>query len=219
MRKRNLYIISLIAIVVSIAVILGLFSGTIMSQVESLHYQVKKSAPPIEIREYPGLLVAQTEVTGERELAINQGFRIIADFIFGNNVAKQNIAMTAPVIQQSNEKIAMTAPVLQQGDKEQWKVKFVMPSQYTKQTLPVPVNKNIQIIEQPVATFIAITFSGFSTKTNLEKNLKRLQKYIAEHQIQVKGSPIYAFYNPPWTLPFMRRNEIWIEIEPLSYSK
>jgi hypothetical protein len=127
--------------------------------------------------------------------------------------------MTAPVIQQSNEKIAMTAPVLQQGDKEQWKVKFVMPSQYTKQTLPVPVNKNIQIIEQPVATFIAITFSGFSTKTNLEKNLKRLQKYIVEHQIQVKGSPIYAFYNPPWTLPFMRRSEIWIEIEPLSYSK
>jgi effector-binding domain-containing protein len=218
MQKRKLYLISLIAII-TIGSTLVLFSGTIMSQVESPHYQVKISAPPIEIREYPGLLVAETEVAGEREFAINQGFRIIADFIFGNNVAKQNIAMTAPVIQQSNEKIAMTAPVLQQGDKEQWKVKFVMPSQYTKQTLPVPVNKNIQIIEQPVATFIAITFSGFSTKTNLEKNLKRLQKYIVEHQIQVKGSPIYAFYNPPWTLPFMRRSEIWIEIEPLSYSK
>jgi effector-binding domain-containing protein len=218
MKKRKLYLISLI-IIIAIGSILGLFSGTIMSQVESPRYQVKMSAPPIEIREYPGLLVAETEVSGERDLAINRGFRIIADFIFGNNIAKQKISMTAPVIQQSNEKIAMTAPVLQQGNSGQWKVRFVMPSQYKKQTLPIPVNKQIQIIEQPASTYIAITFSGFSTKNNLEKNLKRLEKYIADHRIQVKGSPIYAFYNPPWTLPFMRRSEIWIEIEPLSYSK
>ncbi len=198
--------------IIAIVAVLGLFSGTLMSQVESPSYQVKLSDGQIQIREYPALLIAEVEVAGERKIAIRQGFRLIADFIFGNNVAKQSIAMTAPVIQQSNEKIAMTAPVLQQGDGQLWKVQFVMPSKYTKETLPVPVDKRVHIIEVPAKTFIAIKFSGLSSKNNLDKHTELLEKYIAAHGIKVKGSIIYSFYNPPWTLPFIRRNEIWMEV-------
>ncbi len=209
--KRKFVLMTLVFIIAT-GTLLGLLSGTIMSQVESPSYQIKLSDGPIQIREYPALLVAEVEVSGERKAAINQGFRMIADFIFGNNVAKQSIAMTAPVIQQSNEKIAMTAPVLQQGDGQLWKVQFVMPSKYTKQTLPVPVDKRVHIIEMPAKTFIVIKFSGLSSKNNLDKHRELLEKYIADHQIKVEGSAIYSFYNPPWTLPFLRRNEIWIEI-------
>ena len=128
--------------------------GPLVSDVEQAKYSVVEKQDSLELRDYAPMLVAQVEVAGEREKAINEGFRLIADFIFGNNAPAQNVAMTAPVIQQKSEAIAMTAPVTQQGEGGKWIVRFVMPSNYTMQNLPKPNNASVNIKEVPAKRFV-----------------------------------------------------------------
>lgn len=206
--------ISLLFIFVGIIVIiLASLSGTFMSQVEQPRYKVKNKQGNIEVRVYPPLLIAEISTQGSREKAIKEGFRILAKYIFGENKSKTGIAMTAPVIQNASEKIAMTAPVLQQSENNQWTVRFVMPAQYTLETLPLPVDSRIKISESKEIIYLTISFSGTSSKNNLNEHLQLLKDYATKNHLKVSGQPIYAFYNPPWTLPFLKRNEIWIEIK------
>lgn len=174
-------------------------------------YKVVKASGNIEIRDYPTLLAAEVTMQGERYVAINNGFRVLADFIFGNNSAKTKIAMTAPVIQQGT-KIAMTAPVIQQQAGDGWAVRFVMPSNYTKDTLPKPNNEEVTIITVPATQYAVIRFSGRNTDSNIQDHLKLLMSYVQENHLKTIGTPVMAFYNPPWILPFLRRNEIFLEI-------
>ena len=189
--------------------------GPIMSNnVEQPNYGVlSSSTDDIEIRRYAPMVIAEVEVRGAREEAISDGFRLLADYIFGNNTTQQDIAMTAPVQQQANKKIAMTAPVQQQSSGDRWKVSFVMPAEYSLATLPEPNNEQVKLKQIPAKDFIAIQFSGTNSKQNITKHERQLLQYIERNNIQTLGSPKYAFYNPPWTLPFMRRNEVMIEIE------
>ena len=189
--------------------------GPIMSNnVEQPNYGVlSSSTDDIEIRRYAPMVIAEVEVRGAREEAISDGFRLLADYIFGNNTTQQDIAMTAPVQQQANKKIAMTAPVQQQSSGDRWKVSFVMPAEYSLATLPEPNNEQVKLKQIPAKDFIAIQFSGTNSKQNITKHERQLRQYIERNNIQTLGTPKYAFYNPPWTLPFMRRNEVMIEIE------
>lgn len=197
-----------------ITLILITLSGTIMSQVNEPKYKLISSEENIEIREYSPILVAQISVTGERKSAISVGFRILADYIFGNNEGRQKISMRALVEQQEGEKISMTAPVIQQESKDNlhWNVRFVMPSEYTMETLPRPKNNQIEIIPISSKRYAVIRFSGLARENILQRNLDALQQYIGSKKLPGVGKPVYAFYNPPWTLPFLRRNEIMIEI-------
>ncbi len=210
MKKKTIWITLGLIIILIAAFAL---SGTIMSQVDEPEYKVLESSGDIEIRQYEPTLVAQVLVEGERKDAISKGFRMLADFIFGNNKDDKEIAMTAPVTQQEGKKIAMTAPVTQQKEMDQyWRVRFVMPAEYTLETLPKPVDEKVEILSVPGQKFVVIRFSGSSTEENLKKHLQELQAYLAQNKLEGIGDPIYAFYNPPWTLPFMRRNEIMIEL-------
>ncbi|MCX7121759.1 MAG: heme-binding protein [Gammaproteobacteria bacterium] len=175
------------------------------------NYHVLKNDGDIQVRGYPALIVAQVEVSGKRAAAISAGFRLLADYIFGKNDGGRKIEMTAPVIQEGS-KIPMTAPVLQEKKNEQWVVRFIMPNSFTLQTLPKPNNKLISLIALPVKKYVAIRFSGMSTQANLDSHQKKLMAYISNHHLNTSGDPIYAFYNPPWILPFLRRNEIMIEL-------
>ena len=201
--------------------------GPAMSNVEQPQYQVISEQGNIQIREYSPSIVAEVQVQGEREEAISQGFRLLADYIFGNNKVEQDIAMTAPVTQRGSEKIAMTAPVTQQSSqkvemtapvKQQgldnaWKVNFTMPSKYSMNTLPTPNNEKVTLHQVPSKKYASIKFSGMGSNKNLASHEKELQEYISKNKIQAISEPIYAFYNPPWTLAFLRHNEIMIEIE------
>ena len=194
-------------------VILGaVMWGPAMSNVEQAKYNVVESSGSIEIRDYAPKIIAQTEVAGERKEAINQGFRLIADYIFGNNTSAQKVAMTAPVIQQESEKIAMTAPVMQTGNDNNWSVAFVMPGEYTIETLPKPNNNLVKLIEVPGKRFGVMRFTGLAGQESLKTNTDKLNAYIKSQNLNSISAPAYAFYNPPWTLPFMRRNEVMIEI-------
>jgi DNA gyrase inhibitor GyrI len=187
--------------------------GPIMSDVETPDYRVVKSEKNIEIRQYETMIIAKVRMDGERKDAIGEGFRLLADYIFGNNSVEQNITLTTPVQQQST-KIKMTAPVQQQSAGGSWQVSFVMPSEYSMRTLPKPGNERVILKEIPANQFVVITFSGMNSDANLKEHEDKLMQYIKANDISLVSSPKYAFYNPPWTLPFMRRNEVMIELEP-----
>lgn len=206
MRKHMLWII------VGISAIGAAAWGPIVSKVEQAKYEVVESQDDIQIRDYAPMIIAEAEVFGERKEAINKGFRIIADYIFGNNAPKQNVAMTAPVIQQSTEKIAMTAPVTQEGDGNSWKVRFVMPDSYTMDTLPKPNNDAVKLEKVPSKRFVVIHFSGMAGAESLKEQTDKLNTFITSKKLYALSQPTYAFFNPPWTLPFLRRNEVMVEV-------
>ena len=182
------------------------------NNVETPDYVVSSKQGDLEIRDYGPNIVAEATVEGERDKAIQRGFGIIADYIFGNNLSSAKVAMTAPVLQQSSEKIAMTAPVTQQAQGQSWNVRFVMPSKYTIETLPKPVNPQVALIEVPAKRLAVIRFSGLANRGSLDEQEERLRTFLAERGLEAINTPQYAFYDAPWTLPFMRRNEIMIEI-------
>ena len=186
--------------------------GPIVSNVEQPKYKIIESKGNIEIRDYAQMIVAETDVAGERDEAISKGFRIIANYIFGNNSATQKVPMTAPVTQQGSEKIAMTAPVTQQGEGNTWKVRFIMPSSYSMETLPKPSNPTVELKEVPAKRFVVIRFAGLGGDENLKHHTNELNDFIMAKNLTPQSPPTYAFYNPPWTLPFLRRNEVLIEI-------
>ena len=206
MRKRMLWVIA------GVAVLGAVLWGPIVSNVEQAKYTVSEQDGSIEIRDYAPMIVAEVEVSGERDKAINQGFRMIADYIFGNNTSSQKVAMTAPVIQQQSEKIAMTAPVTQQGEGNGWKVRFVMPANQTMATLPKPNNEAVKLVNISSKRFAVISFSGMAGDESLKRHTEKLNAYIQAKKLTASSAPTYAFYNPPWTIPFLRRNEVMVEL-------
>ena len=198
--------------VVAVVLLGAALWGPIVSNVQQPKYQVVESSGNIEIRDYAPQIVAEAEVAGNRRDAIRKGFRIIADYIFGNNTSAQKVPMTAPVTQQGSEKIAMTAPVTQQGDGNIWRVRFVMPSSYTIETLPKPNNPAVKLKEIGAKRYAVIRFSGMAGEDSLKRRTEELNAYISAKNLTPLSAPTYAFYNPPWTLPFLRRNEVMVEI-------
>jgi hypothetical protein len=207
MRKRNLLLI-----IAGITVVGAAAWGPIMSNVEQLKYDVVEKYGTVEIRHYAPHIIAEVAVSGERETAINKGFRMIADYIFGGNTTAKKVAMTAPVIQQSNEKIAMTAPVIQQGSGNEWSVRFVMPASYTMETLPKPNDDAVKLNWVVSKRYAVIRFSGIASADNLKKHTDELNDFITQKNLKTLSVHAFAFYNPPWTLPFFRRNEVMVEI-------
>jgi hypothetical protein len=207
MKKRVFWVL------VGIAMLTAILWGPIVSNVEQAKYDVVESHGKIEIRDYAPMIVAEVSVPGDRETAISDGFRKIADYIFGSNVPSRKVAMTAPVTQKQGERIAMTAPVTQQGGEKYWQVRFVMPSSHTMESLPKPNSPDVVLREVGGKRFAVIRFSGRAKTKSLEERTKDLQAFIENKQLQAISEPTYAFFNPPWTLPFLRRNEVMIEIE------
>jgi hypothetical protein len=184
---------------------------------EQPEYTVLEKDGRLELRVYDALIVASVEVEADRGKAANNGFGPLADYIFGANRDRAGIDMTTPVIQSparaSSQKIDMTAPVLQsETSSGKWMVSFVMPRKWTMSTLPEPENPKIMLQERPPETLAAIRFSGVGgPKTQLAQQAE-LEAWIATRGWTVSGPPRVAFYNPPWTPPPLRRNEILIPV-------
>ena len=186
--------------------------GPIMSNVEVPAYKILKKEQNIEIRQYPPLIIAEVKTAGSRQASISDGFRILADFIFGNNEGEKRLSINGPITQQEGIKIAMTAPVQQEKTDAEWATSFIMPSKFSIDTIPNPIDDRIKIIQIPSKRYAVITFSGRSTEENLTKHTNELEKYMNGSSYSKVGNAKYAFYNPPWTLPFLRRNEVQFEL-------
>ena len=209
-KKRNLYIFLSILIII---VLTGFSLGPIMSKVETPEFKILSTSNNIEIRAYKPMLIAEIDIRENKKEAISLGFRSLADFIFGDNIRNDKIKMTAPGVQQSSEKIKMTAPVVQQSSSKGWKVSFVMPSSYTIHDIPKPLNNEIVIKEIPARKMAVIKFNGRNEEDNILKYEKKLLEFMELNSFVHDENPEYAFYNPPWTLPILRRNEVMIEIK------
>jgi effector-binding domain-containing protein len=207
--KTDLFVIIGILLILMIVVIIW---QRIAYKVAEPKYVVLKSDQSIEIRKYPCLIIAQTSLNGGRYTAINAGFRLLADYIFGNNQIKQKIAMTAPVMQEGAN-IPMVVPDTQQMSGDRWIVRFVMPSDFTITKIPKPNNPAVTLLTIPSKTYAVIRFSGSNTDDNLQTHLEALIIYNNKNHLTTVGNPIMAFYNPPWILPFLRRNEVMLELK------
>ena len=169
-----------------------------------------------EIREYAPRIIAQVKINGNFDEASSTGFRSLADFIFGNNSINnesEKISMTAPVIAEpTSKKIPMTAPVLAEEKNNQWFISFVMPKEYSLQTLPKPNNSEITLTNLPKEKFAVIIFSGLVRESSYDEKIILLNNFIKKKKLKTLGSVQIARYNPPWTLPFFRRNELMIKV-------
>ena len=193
----------------------------IRSGYEEAAHTVLVEDEPFEVRQYEDALIARTVTEGEYGEAGNAAFRRLGGYIFGDNVSQESIAMTTPEFQEpadpeagESETIAMTTPVFQEQQTDgRWEQTFVLPSEYTLETLPVPTDPNVEITTLPGKRVAVVRFSGFRSMDKLEAQTERLRAWIAERGLTPTGDPRIAAYDPPWTLPFLRRNEIQIEVE------
>lgn len=193
--------------------LLSTLTGIAMATEEPAYRSILQETP-FEIREYPSLIAAEVTVYGDRSEAVSAGFRLLAGYIFGGNTRKQSIAMTAPVIQNEspNEKIAMTAPVMQSPDPSGWIIRFIMPASYTLETLPTPNDPKVRLVSLPPKRLAVVRFSGLVDDNDVEQQSNVLRAFIAQQKLTAIGTPSLARYDPPWTLWFLRRNEIMLEV-------
>ena len=192
-----------------------LISNSIMATDEP-EFKLILKEDKFEIREYAPKIIAQVEVFGDFDQASSKGFKILADYIFGNNISKDGnsrIKMTTPVeMEPLSQKINMTKPVLTEGNDNTWIVSFIMPNEFTLETLPEPNNKNIKILSIPKEKYAVIIFSGLVRESSYEEKEKLLNQFIKEKKLKSSGEIKIARYNPPWTLPFFRRNELMLKV-------
>jgi hypothetical protein len=166
-----------------------------------------------ELREYrPYLSLQVTIKASDYNEAASRGFSPLANYIFGGNISKTKIAMTAPVsAQPKSERIAMTSPVTLSGDGE-YTVEFFIPRKYTLDTLPTPLDDRITFHAYPTRRMAVVRFSGRFNQENFEKNIHLLNEWIHKEGFNEKGEPIIAGYDPPFTPWFMKHNEVLIEV-------
>jgi hypothetical protein len=195
---------------ITILVIAAVAAGPIMSRVEQPEYTVEVSEGAIEIRSYGPMIAAEVDVKGARPEAIDEGFHLIAAYIFGANKSNAKIEMTAPVQQERQQNLAVTAPVTQQSST--WTVRFIMPKKWTIESLPIPTDSRVRLVPSAAQRMAVIRFSGFADDGLVRDKTGELQNYISEHRLVPVKGPLLAFYNPPWTLPFLRRNEVMFEL-------
>ncbi len=179
--------------------IILLFANLAMA-IEEPKYTLVEKYDAFELRAYAPKVVAETLVDGSLDAASRVGFRRIADYIFGNNTTHNR----------GNEKISMTAPVTMQQTDGKWRMYFVMPTQYTLSTLPTPNNSAVTLHELPATRMAVIRFSGLAGAEKTAKQTAELMAWLKSKNIVPIGEPELARYNPPWTLPFLRRNEVMV---------
>lgn len=218
--------------------LLLLMSATMMAEtapgqlaratVEKPVYEVLLETDDYELRKYPACIVAQVKIPETATEAMSQGFRPLADYIFGNNVSSKKVAMTSPVTQEvaaptptgESEKIAMTSPVVQEtaasgsAGNSHHLVQFIMPTEYTLETLPTPKNPDVTLAAKEARTYAVVRFSGRGNDEQMREKEVELRASLERDKLSIAGPVQYARYDPPWTLPPLRRNEVMIPIVP-----
>ncbi len=171
------------------------------ADVEHAPYQVVDRFADFEVRDYPATIEARTLVNNDSRRSLSSGFRRLAGYIFGGNQRNQSIAMTAPVT---------SAPTA-----TGWRMSFVMPASFSLNSLPEPIDGEVELVERPARKMAAIVFSGWATSTVARRMEARLLALLNEAGLEAAGEPVLAQYDPPMQLPFLRRNEVLVPLRGL----
>ena len=188
---------------------------------EEASYAVVASQDDIELRDYASYVSVETTVSADFDDAGNRAFRKLFGYISGDNRAQEKIAMTSPVTASEStagdgEEIEMTIPVIASERQRGWRFAFVLPGRFTIDSAPLPLDPDVELVENRPRRVAVLTFSGRWREAAFRDNLERLLGWIEKNGYEAASSPRFAGYDPPWALPFMRRNEIIIDLEPTS---
>ena len=186
--------------------VVGVRSGT-----EEPAFEILGTEAGLEIRRYGARLAAETRVEADEVAARSEGFSRLAGYIFGGNAGSSRIAMTAPVSQQGT-RIAMTAPVAQASGADSQSIRFFLPS--ALRDPPAPKDARVRIVEVPGETVAVYRFTGSIAPDAVAAARARLLATLPVTRWVAAGEPVTWFYDPPWTIPTLRRNEIAIPVTP-----
>ena len=199
----------------TLVVLVGILVGAAAMALEKPKYTVLEETSEFQLRQYEPYVVAATRVRDSFEAAGNEGFRRLLRYISGHNQDSGKIAMTAPVGQTRGEKIAMTAPVNQRAEDGEWLVTFMMPSNYTLQTLPQPRDERVTLEPIPGRLLAALRYSGRWSQARYERKRERLETALTTAGLTITGEPELARYDPPFMPWPFRRNEVLIPVAPV----
>ena len=192
------------------------FFNTVMAT-EEPEFKLISEDGEFQIREYDPKIIAQVKVEGDFDEASSKGFKLLADYIFGNNLldgVSKKISMTTPVeMSPLADNLLMTSSIMDDQINNKWSINFVMPQEYSLDTLPKPNNPQVNIIEVPSEQYAVIVFSGLVRESSYAEKAELLSNYLEENSFKQQGAIKIARYNPPWTLPFFRRNELMVRID------
>lgn len=185
------------------------------SDVKEPAYTLLKQESAFEVRQYPQIVMVTTSSSGDFKAAQNQSFNKLFDYISGKNAASTSIPMTAPVFMQpkAGTKIPMTAPVFMENTGTGWSMSFVLPAEYALASAPKPLDETLNLEERKNVKYAVVKFNGLFTEKNFEEKSQELRRWMEKHKLKAAGAPVRAGYNPPWTLPPLRRNEVLIPIK------
>lgn len=207
---------TIIAVTLGTAILVWILGGYLPTRNIAMPvYTVVATKQDYEIRRYEPFIVAETLREGDPAEALSDGFNELFRYITGNNVGSSKLKMMAPVIrtpEQKGTKISMTAPVLRRGAGTGSVVAFVMPPGSAMENLPRPLSPAVTLREVPSHTVAVVSFSGLATETSIAEKTKELLSILRRDGIRVRSVPCVALYDPPWTPPFMRRNEVLVEL-------
>jgi SOUL heme-binding protein len=187
---------------------------------EQPQYTVVQKSELYEIRKYEPYIVAEVVVPGPESEAGGQAFSLLGGYIFGKNKGERKLEMTAPVVQTpvvtpaSSTKIEMTAPVVQTPTQNGFLVQFMMPTAYTLATLPEPTDAKVKLRQVAGKTVAAHQYSGGWSQGNYDEHLNILKDALTKAGVKTQGEPMYSRYNGPMTPWFLRKNEIWFNVQP-----
>ena len=202
----------------------GILMSFTAQAIEQPEYSVVQTNDVYEIRKYEPYIVAEVVVPGPESEAGNQAFSLLGGYIFGKNKGERKLEMTAPVVQTpvsaptlapaASTKIEMTAPVVQTPTANGFLVQFMMPRAYTLATLPEPLDPKVKLRQVEGKTVAAHRYSGSWSQSNYDEHLDILKQALAKAGLKTQGEPLYSRYNAPFTPWFLRKNEIWFNIQP-----
>lgn len=187
---------------------------------EEAEYKVLVQEGVIQIREYEPYVIAETLVNNKNYGEAGRlGFRRLFAYISGKNQGDREISMTAPVIAQMQNApvgvgIEMTAPVVTERTGSGWVYAFVLPAEFPDlESAPLPADPLVKLKLIPGKKMAAITYAGSTGERKMNLKTRELTKWIQGRQLTKVSGPVSARYDPPWTLPFFRRNEVLIEVD------
>ena len=189
-----------------------------INSVEEAAYTAVIKDAPFELRDYEPMVIVETTIDDDFENAGNKAFKRLFAYITGDNVTNSDISMTAPVIADpagtsSGTDIAMTAPVLQEYSQGGWRYAFVLPADLTLETAPKPIDDKVRLAQVPGKNVAVIQYSGFWSEDSMQEKTSQLNDWISANNLTATSEPRWAGYNPPWTIPFLRRNEVMIDVQ------
>ena len=178
---------------------------------EEPDYRALESDGDHQIRDYPALIVAETVVTGPRRDALDEGHRILADYLTAKSRDGEALPMMNPVMQDGGDPMASDPPLFDDELEGAWRTRFVMPAGREADELPDPP-EGVELVELPARKVAVVSFSGRATEHLLAEQEDRLRGWLAKRGLTANAEPEYAFYNSPMIPGPLRRNEVWLAV-------